>query len=236
MKKNNQWETIVDLLMQEFREEKYKKGEKMPSENKMAARYGVTRSEIRRAYDRLKELGYIYSLQGYGSFFSGKRDKIKLLMTDSQSFSQKMKSLGVTFETKNLGIQKVRDDSLLHDMLGVDRDETVYKLTRLRYLDGEPAAIHINYLAEDLFPQIRDDGPQIQSLHEYMRGCGYLHFRNENSQVIVSPPTKKERNLLDIKGYASSLVLTSKCIDETSKMVLGIERTVYRSDKFVFVL
>lgn len=236
MKKNYKWETIVDLIIQEFREDKYKKGEKMPSENKMAARFCVTRSEIRRAYDRLKELGYIYSMQGYGSFFSGKRDKIRLLMNDSQGFSQKMKSLGVAFETKNLGIQKIRDDSLIHDMLGVSRDETVYKLTRLRYLEGEPAAIHISYLAEDLFPQLKEDGPHIQSLHDYMRSCGYLHFKNDNSQVIVCPPTKKERSLLDIKGYASGLVLTSKCINETSNIVLEIERTIYRSDKFIFIL
>ena len=47
----------------------------MPSENHMAARFGVTRSEIRKAYERLKEQGYVYSMQGYGSFFSGKREK-----------------------------------------------------------------------------------------------------------------------------------------------------------------
>ena len=89
MKKKWTWESIVDVLIREFQECKYKKGEKMPSENKMAVRFGVTRSEIRKAYERLKELGYVYSMQGYGSFFSGKREKIRLSMTD-QSFSKKM--------------------------------------------------------------------------------------------------------------------------------------------------
>lgn len=69
MKKNWTWESIVDVLIQEFQENIYKKGDKMPSENKMAVRFGVPRSEIRKAYERLKELGYIYAMQGYGVFF-----------------------------------------------------------------------------------------------------------------------------------------------------------------------
>lgn len=38
MKKNWTWESIVDVLIQEFQENIYKKGDKMPSENKMAVR------------------------------------------------------------------------------------------------------------------------------------------------------------------------------------------------------
>ena len=46
MKKNWTWESIVDVLIQEFQENMYKKGDKMPSENKMAVRFGVTLSLI----------------------------------------------------------------------------------------------------------------------------------------------------------------------------------------------
>ncbi|WP_346902117.1 GntR family transcriptional regulator, partial [Faecalicatena contorta] len=150
MKKNWTWESIVDVLIQEFQENIYKKGDKMPSENKMAVRFGVPRSEIRKAYERLKELGYIYAMQGYGSFFSGRRDKILLSMED-RSFSSKMADLNLSFETRNMGCQKLRGDSLIHSMLGVEFEEPIYKITRLRILDGEPAAIHISYMAEDLF-------------------------------------------------------------------------------------
>lgn len=57
------WENIVDILIQEFTENEYRNDEKMPSENKLAVRFGVTRVEIRKAYERLKEMGYIYSMQ-----------------------------------------------------------------------------------------------------------------------------------------------------------------------------
>lgn len=93
----------------------------MPSENKLAGQYGVTRAEIRKAYERLKELGYVYSMQGYGSFYSGKRKKIRLVM-NHESFSQKMAALHLPIETRNLGCQKVRSDSLLYEMLQIDKN------------------------------------------------------------------------------------------------------------------
>ena len=59
----------------------------------MAARFDTTRAEVRRAYLHLKEQGYIYSQQGYGSFFSGKKEKIRLILNDSQNFTEKMDAL-----------------------------------------------------------------------------------------------------------------------------------------------
>lgn len=227
------WEFIADLLIREFQENVYKKGDKMPSENKMAVRFAVTRSEIRRAYERLKELGYIYSMQGYGSFFSGKREKIRLSMTD-ESFSAKMAALSLPYETQNMGCQLLRGDSLLHSMLGLNFEEPVYKITRLRILDTEPAAIHISYLPQSCFPHIEEEGSSITSVYEYINQCGYSGLQTENSQLTVSSLSKKERTLLQIKGYAPSLVLTCRCVTLPSRKIVEVARTIYRSDKFIF--
>ncbi len=235
MNKKCTWETIADTLIKEFKQDVYRKGEKMPSENKMAVRFGVTRIEIRKAYEKLKELGYVYSMQGYGSFFSGKREKIKLFMND-QSFSQKMASLNLPLETRNIGCQKVQEDSLIHNMLKVPSIENIYKITRLRLMYGEPIAIHISYLPEALFPSLSEDASNLTSVYDYMHNCGYTDLFCDNTQLTVSSLSKKERNLLYIQGYASSLVLTCRCISKSTDTVVEIARTIYRSDKFIFEL
>lgn len=235
MPKHWTWETIADTLIKEFKQDVYKKGDKMPSENKMAVRFGVTRAEIRKAYECLKEQGYIYSMQGYGSFFSGKREKIHLDM-NNESFSQKMASLNLPLETRNIGCQSIRKDSLIHSMMNVNTSINVYKIIRLRILDNEPIAIHISYLAEDLFPCISQEGAFITSVFDYIHKCGYTHLVSDNTQITVSTLTKKERTLLDIKGYAPGLVLTSRCISKPSERIVEIARTIYRCDKFIFEL
>ena len=49
------WEQILDIMIREIRKQTYGKDQKIPTENEMAARFGVNRSEIRRVYKRLKE-------------------------------------------------------------------------------------------------------------------------------------------------------------------------------------
>ena len=64
----NQWELVAEQLIRDIRRGTYKSGEKVPSENEMAGRFGVPRSDIRKAYSCLKELGYLRSSRGCGSF------------------------------------------------------------------------------------------------------------------------------------------------------------------------
>ena len=142
-KKTVSWEQIADILIEDFTKKDYKKDEKMMSENEMAIRFGVPRAEIRRAYERLKELGYIYSIQGCGSFFSGKKEKIRLVLTDSSSFSEKMKKLNVNYRSVNLGAERLKETSPVFGLLNAKPDEPVYKITRLRLVDQNPVAIHI---------------------------------------------------------------------------------------------
>ena len=120
-KKTVSWEQIADILIEDFTKKDYKKDEKMMSENEMAIRFGVPRAEIRRAYERLKELGYIYSIQGCGSFFSGKKEKIRLVLTDSSSFSEKMKKLNVNYRSVNLGAERLKETSPVFGLLTQSR-------------------------------------------------------------------------------------------------------------------
>lgn len=233
MTKKWNWEAIVDVLIKEFQHNKYVKDEKMPSENKMAVRFQVPRSEIRKAYERLKEMGYIYSMQGYGSFFSGKRKRIRLAMND-ESFSQKMAAMSLDYHTENIGCKEISGGSLIHNMLDINYEEPVYKISRLRIIDGEPAAIHISYLPQNLFPTISEDGKSITSIYEYLHTHNYNNLKTTDIQITVSAPSKKERALLDLQGYASCLVLTCKCIDQPNGTIVEVARTVYRSDRFIF--
>ena len=45
-------------------------GDKLPSENVLAARYGVSRQTIRKALEELEHEGYIYAVHGSGRYIS----------------------------------------------------------------------------------------------------------------------------------------------------------------------
>lgn len=54
------WEPVVDYLLENMQKQTYKKDERLPSEHELAQRFELTRIEVRKAYDRLKEMGYVY--------------------------------------------------------------------------------------------------------------------------------------------------------------------------------
>lgn len=230
------WEQITDRLLDDFSKNIYQKDEKMPSENDLSVQFSVPRTEVRRAYNRLKELGYIYSVRGCGSFYSGRCEKIKLSITDASSFSEKMLLLGVNYTSKNLGLRKITNPSTLFEQMGISSSENLYEITRLRCIDNNPVAIHVSYVSKSNFPEIEQDGPGISSIFRYIRQCGYKNFYHTNSEVVVSTLTPKERKLLHIQGYAPCLILNSQCINQDNGQILELARTIYKSDSFIFKL
>ena len=55
--------------------------------------------------------------------------------------------------------------------------------------------------------------------------CGYVQLKTDNAQRTVSSLSKKERTLLNVKGYAPCLVLTCKCVTLPAGTVVEVART-----------
>jgi len=61
-------EKLAEALETSIREGKLKTGEKLPTENALVEKYGVSRTVVREAFSRLKTLGLIETRQGSGAF------------------------------------------------------------------------------------------------------------------------------------------------------------------------
>lgn len=190
------WERIAGQLIQDLRNGKYSPGDKLPSENKLAGEFQVPSSDVRRAYSRLKELGYIYSLQGYGSFFAGKKEKIPLAMVGRTSFSEKMKELGIPFRSENIRAKRISYNPSIYESLGLPEEEPVWKVSLLRIVDGAPAAVYTRYLPERYFPHLPEDAGFILSFHAYLP----VKLNSASGKCPVSQKGRPRTFLLSLKG------------------------------------
>jgi GntR family transcriptional regulator len=229
------WEMIADMLIRDIRNDRYKKDEKLPSENEMASRFGLPRADIRKVYGRLKELGYIYSMQGCGSFFAGARERIPLRMTGG-SFSQKMREIGLPCESRNVEARLIRYNPLIYEPLGADADDRVWKVVRLRIIGHETAAIHTSFLPEKEFQSLPKDARSITSMVDYFTKAGRAGCVITDVQMRVSILSPRERELLGIQSPVQGLTLSARQFASDGVTALELQRTVYRSDKFIFLL
>ncbi|MFJ9500558.1 GntR family transcriptional regulator [Brevibacillus centrosporus] len=227
---------MIDHLIAEIHAGKYKASDKLPSENELADQYKVPRMTARKVYNRLQELGYVYSRQGMGSYVKDRLQQIPLVLTGNTSFSKKMIELGYNYESRNIYCEEVEDRSMFTQTLGVDEKDSVFKIGRLRLVDHKPIALHTSFVAESVFPDIRMEGSRITSMYDFYQERGFTERTYEKTILSVMVPTKYERELLECTGLVPLLVLESGCRDLVSGKMLECTRTLYRSDCFTYVL
>ncbi|OPH50600.1 transcriptional regulator [Paenibacillus ferrarius] len=225
---------IMDYLITAIQSGKFESDDKLPSENELADRFKVPRITARKAYERLQELGYIYSKQGKGSFVQDRNLRIPLDLSGSISFSQKMNDLGYNYQSKNIFCEPIEFNNKIYESLQADEDDKVYRVGRLRIVNGQSIALHTSYVLESMFPHICKEGQQITSMFQYYQSKGYHQFQSKQTILRVTYPSKYERNLLACSSLIPLLVLESGCIDTESGTTLECSKILYRGDCFSY--
>ena len=77
--KEHQYQKVYQQLRQDILTGKYKNGDLLPSENVLAATFGITRVTVRQALEKLVKEGYILKQQGKGSIVQSERQSLGLL-------------------------------------------------------------------------------------------------------------------------------------------------------------
>ncbi|MCZ8515194.1 GntR family transcriptional regulator [Paenibacillus filicis] len=227
---------IMDHLIASIQSGKYEPDDKLPSENELAERFKVPRMTARKAYERLQELGYIYSKQGKGSFVRDRQQRIPLMLSANESFSQKMIDLGYDYESRNIFCDPIEYNHKIYESLGAQEGERVFKVGRLRIIDKQPIALHISYVAESRFPDIGSTGREITSIFQYYMSRDYRHFKSSQTLLSVTYPSKYERELLSCSALIPLLVLETDCMDAESDLTLEYSKILYRADFFTYVI
>jgi GntR family transcriptional regulator len=191
---------------------------------------------VRKAYEKLEDMGYINSIQGKGRYLKERHKQIELVMSGNESFSKKMLDKGYDFESENIFCTKIPYDEKIYKELGVAKEDEVYRIGRLRVIDKRPSAIHISYVAKSVFSDIAEAGKSIISIFEYYKSKGYKVFDSEKSILSISFPTLEEREFLQCSNLIPLLIVETNCIDKVSNTVLEYTKIIYRSDCFKYIV
>lgn len=227
---------IVDKLVSLIVSGKYNAHDKLPSENEVADLYKVPRITARKAYEQLEEMGYIYKKQGKGSYVKDRYQQIELVLSGDVSFSQKMIEKGYDFQSETTFCTEIKYNKKICDYLETDKKDRIFKVGRLRYIDQQPIALHVSYVAKSVFNNIDTEGMDITSMFNYYNNKGYTEFCSKTSILSVSFPTKPQRKLLNCTNLIPLLVLESGCTDKKTGTVLEYIKIFYRSDCFSYVI
>ena len=137
---------LAEIIINDIKEKNLQENDRILTEREYCEKYNLSRSTVRQAIAYLEKKGYIYKVQGCGTFVSSRVMKQKLLKF--YSFTEEAKKQGKTPSSKVLSFKEKKADEKICKELNINKDDKVYELQRLRLADDEVVMYEKTYLLE----------------------------------------------------------------------------------------
>jgi GntR family transcriptional regulator len=170
-------------------------GARLPGENQLATRFGVTRMTVRQALTGMVNDGMLVRRQGAGTFVVENAAK-RRNMTRLTSFAEDMAEAG-PITTEVLSRQIVPAPVRVAKGLEVAEGEHVTHYARLRSADGQPMTVQYSWVRLDAFPDLWTVPLIDGSLYATLREQG-VELRSAEQRVAAEPATEERARLLGI--------------------------------------
>ena len=144
---------IMRLLVDEIGRGTWGIGDRIPSEDELAVRFGVSKITIRQAISNLAADGYLIKVQGRGTFVAGNEPVVGLTM--KTGFTDGLFGRGVQETREVLERGAVEPPAEVRRLLGVDGE--IYRIATRRMAEGVPVSSDESFIPAGLLPGIEGE-------------------------------------------------------------------------------
>jgi len=218
---------IAGLIRNNILEGTWPAGSQLPTENRLARQYGVSRPTIRNAKAMLEDEGYIHSIKGSGCYVNGQKtwktqpptlDNLNDIFHYGTQMSFKIHEFGMVSNTAEI-----------NDKLKNPQDRFVFQIRGTRWFHGAPISYVVYYLPFRFGSRIPleslDENPFIPQL-EKMAGIRVIEGVQNISMGRANARVAKH---LGLKKGNAVLVVKTVYFDESRQPIEYVE-TKYKGE------
>ncbi|MBA2898111.1 GntR family transcriptional regulator [Clostridium beijerinckii] len=218
---------LMNILIEKI-ESSMEENEKLDSEREICKKYAVSRTTVREALDELEKNNYIYKVQGKGNFISPRvveQDLIKV-----SSFTEEMKKRGKNPTSKLLNFEIMEANSKVSKKLNIEKNELVYKISRIRIADNIPMIYEMTYLPYERFKQLTKDMIEKNPLYEILKNTFNISITSAEEVIESVLINKLESVYLEIPQGQAGLKFERIAYEQNEIVEYTI--TIARGDKY----
>lgn len=206
-------------------------GSPLPTERSLSERFQTSRATVRQALQELAAEGRVVRIQGKGTFVLPPKITVPLQLT---SHTEAMRRREMSPASRVLEVERIAATEELAGHLGVDPDEPLVRISRLRLGDGVPMAIENVHLVASRVPHIEERMQDWTSLYELLREAYDITPVAANQTIESAVASPSEARLLETDTGAPLLMLTRTSWTSDDEPV-EFTSSLYRGDRYRFI-
>lgn len=219
-------EKAMELLEAYLLDNQLKSGDKLPTERELCMRWGVNRVTLRSAIGRIEASGRLAAKQGSGTSFNR---LFRRNLQNLHGFTEDALISGFHPETMLLSFSVVECDKHLSRRFKRMLGEKLYRISRLRLLDGNPAIIETSYVPIELAPKLEEHDLVNDSLYRILSEVYHLELDHGVEKASITLVTKEEAAILQIPQGTAAFWMVS-LTDASDGTAIEYCRAVGRAD------
>ncbi|MCK4423892.1 MAG: GntR family transcriptional regulator [Candidatus Omnitrophica bacterium] len=222
---------LKEIIREDIDKNRLVPGQPIPSERELVERYNISRMTVRQAVSGLVNEGYLYRQHGKGTFVADL--KIKKGLLKLPGFSRDMSERGLKTRSRVLESAEISAGLRLAKTLDIKAEDKVYRIKRLRLVNGRPMALETTHLAAKFCQGLLDEDLSKESVFSLLETKYNLKLKNSYQVLEPVLASEEEAELLGIKKDHPVLVMEGTTFLTNGRPIEYV-RGVYRSDRYKF--
>ncbi|WP_180994064.1 GntR family transcriptional regulator [Bacillus sp. Marseille-P3661] len=205
IKKQPLYETIYNDIVQKINDGQYSFGDMLPSEMELEQSYKISRTPVRQALKQLENDGYIYRLQGKGSFVANNSPSGKWILTTGfmQQYNQEWENISA----KTIDISEV-DDPHYSSILRANKNQKIYRIKRIRYINNGPVLFLNHYINPNIPIKLFSENPEFNSKDQILKEKANIEILEIQERLEAIIATDEVAEMLNLEEGSPVLKIT----------------------------
>lgn len=143
-----------------------------------------------------------------------------------------MKKLGKKPSSEILGFELIKANEKIAIKLGINKDENIYKILRLRIADGVPMMLEFTYLPEYRFLKLQDKILRERPMYDIFRekyNVSITKAKESFKPVLIN---KNDAKILNVKDGTAAMKIERITYEDEN--IIEYTVSISRGDKFEY--
>ncbi|WP_205825103.1 UTRA domain-containing protein [Methylobacterium terricola] len=212
------YERIKHHVLDSIEQGTFKAGDKLPSENELAAELGASRLTVHRALRELTTSGVVQRVHGVGSFVAEPRAAATLIRI--HNIADEIRERGQSLEIRVIELARVSAPASVAREMGITPGEPLFRSLIVYCADASPVQIEDRAVLPSFAPDFLHQDFARGSTTDYLQAIAQPTEASNEMRAVL--PSEAEAALLDIPPSDPCLLI------RRTTWVQGVVTTITR--------